>query len=426
MEKRSAIVVQSPTESRAALRRIPSVIEDIKLPPSGARLYQDTLVSPLRLRASRRGLTWVFTGRTPKGPRREQPLGRWPFMNIDQARIAAQKVAATPATTSTVSSVTTFAQTRAAYFDSAEFKQLGQRTQSSYKWVLGPREAKEPDKPAPKASDFEDLAARKIRDITRLDLLAIKDRVAASGRAFQNILRPAQALFTWALDRGYIDMSPAMRLRLPLNEADPHPYSDKELGAMVTAAREAEEPWRTLYLLVAYTGQRPITWTHAKWTEVSLRTATLTVSRTRGRKSKLKRGWSIPLAPPAVKLLEALFKRQGRQRNEWLFGQPIAAESKIRNKIARAAGMPGEKQKAGNGEWQKARRGNRGNMHRFRATMLTKFDEWGVVTETAQRLAGHASPFSGSRGHYVVASPSPDMRKIAIRYAEHVDYCELL
>jgi hypothetical protein len=83
----------------------------------------------------------------------------------------------------------TFAQLRLAYFDSAEFKALAPRTQRSYKWVLN-------------SKDYEELAPRKIRDVTRLDLLALKDKIAADGRAFQNILRPAQALFSWALDRG--------------------------------------------------------------------------------------------------------------------------------------------------------------------------------------------------------------------------------
>lgn len=397
MPNRSQFVAKSPADSAAAkrLQRIPAILDDIKRPKEGQRWYQDAMVTPLRLRVSRRGLAWVFHGRTKNGPRR-RPLGDWPRMDIEQARAAAQRIAAE---TMPANTPLTFAQLRIGYFESAEFKRLAPRTQKSYRWVL-------------ESKDYSALAPRKLRDITRLDLLTLKDKIATDGRAFQNILRPAQALFSWALDRGHIDVSPAMRLKLPSNQADPKPYSETELGSMVEAAREAAEPWATLYQLVAFTGQRPSTWTHAEWGEVNLKAGILTVSRVRGRQSKLKRGWAIPLAKPALALLRALQKRQGRQRNAWLFGQPLSAESKVRNGIAKAAGLPSK--------------ANRGNMHRFRATFLTKLDDWGVSVEVAQRLAGHASAFAGARAHYVTAKPSPEMRATAERYAEWVDYCRLL
>lgn len=396
MQKRSQFVAKLPADTPAKrLQRIPAELEGIKLPSRGQRWYQDATVTPLRLRVSHRGLAWVFHGRTRNGPRR-RPLGKHPRMDIEQARAAAQRIASETAPASTP---LTFSQLRVAYFDSAEFKRLSARTQKSYKWVL-------------EGKDYEGLAPRKLRDITRLDLLAIKDAIAADGRAFQNVLRPAQALFSWALDRGLVDISPATRLKLPLNQADPQPYADEELGDMVAAAKKASEPWRTLYMLVAYTGQRPSTWTDAKWAEINMRSGTLTVSRVRGRRSKLKRGWAIPLAKPVLALLQALLKRQGRDKNEWLFGRALVAESKIRNTIAKAAGLPKE--------------ANRGNLHRFRATMLTKLDQWAISVEVAQRLAGHATAFAGARAHYVTITPSPEMRATATRYAEHVDYCEML
>jgi integrase len=375
--------------------RLPADIDAIELPRRGAAWYRDPLTIPLRLRASRRGHTWIFHGRIRGEPRR-QTLGRYPRMNLEQARAVAARIASEGAPASVP---LTFSQLRLAYFESAEFKKLADRTQRSYKWVL-------------QGKDYEGLASRKIRDITRLDLLAIKDKIATDGRAFQNILRPAQALFSWALDRGHVDVSPASRLKLPLNEADPQPYTDTDLGSLVEAAEAAEEPWRTLYLLVAHTGQRPATWTDAKWSEIDIRNATLTVSRVRGRKTKRKRGWSIPLAAPAVALLQALHKRQGRGRNEWLFGRRLVVEQKVRDRIAKAAGMAAE--------------GDRGTLHRLRATMLTKFNRWRVPTEVQQRMAGHANPFEGSRAHYIPAPPTQEMHELAARYAEHVQMCRLL
>jgi integrase len=145
---------------------------------------------------------------------------------------------------------------------------------------------------------------------------------------------------------------------------------------------------------------------------VDLKRATLTVARSRGRKTKLGRGWSIPLANYPLEILQAIHKEQGKSRNEWLFGRALTVEQKVRDRIAKAAGMADD--------------GSRGTLHRFRATMLTKLDEWGIDTETAQRLAGHASPMAGSRGHYIAAKPTPLMVQAAQKYAYWIEECHLM
>jgi integrase len=345
-------------------------------------------VIPLRLRVSNRGFTWVYHGRLNGQPRRH-PLGTYPKMSLEQARAAAMRLSDAGAVQT---SVTTLGQLREAYIASTEFAALAKRTQQSYQWVL-------------EGKDYAPFNARKVRDITRQDVLGLKDQIAASGRAYQNLLRPLQALLTWAVDRGYIDVSPATRLRLPQNEADPHPFSDAELGEMVYTLehRGVDEPYRTLYLLVAYTGQRPSTWAEAKWSEIDLKKGTLTVSRSRARTTKLGQGWAVPLSALVVQALTALREAQGKGRNEWLFGRPLVVEQKARNRIAKLAGMADE--------------ANRGTLHRFRATMLTKLNEWGAPLETQQRLAGHASPMAGSRAHYVTPAPTAEMRRVADEYS---------
>lgn len=383
MSKRSMTAVRLNTDHLDALKR----------PPAGViRYYADPVVMHLRLRASVRGFTWLFTGRL-NGTSSRHPLGKYPRMTLDQARTVAMRLAdagALPA------NPVTFAQLRAAYLGSTEFAALAKRTQQSYRWVL-------------ESKHYVGFATRKVREITRQDVLALKDDIARSGRAYQNILRPLQALFTWGLDRGYIDVSPAMRLKLPQNEIDPQPFTEAEMGAMLVAVSERglEEPWRSLYMLTAYTGQRPSTWGSSKWTELDLNRCTLKVSRSRGRKTKLGRGWAIPLAPPVVEILKAMRKEQGRARGEWLFGRELVVEQKVRDRAAKLAGLAGE--------------GSRGTLHRFRATMLTILTQWGVDTETQQRLSGHSSPMLGSRAAYVVPEPTPAMRAVAERYANWID-----
>jgi site-specific recombinase XerD len=399
MPKRSQFVAKNPADKTTAKRlpRIPANLDEVNRPASGQRWWQDSKVTALRLRASRLRLTWIYYGRLAGGQPVRERLGWYPQMDLDQARQAAIRRAA--AAGHSTGSPTTFADLRTSYFDSIKFQGLAARTQKSYKWVL-------------QNADYAPWNKRKVRDITRRDVLALMDTVHKSGRAHQNIMRPLMALMTWAVKQEYIDASPATKLELPANMADAKPYTDQELGQMLTAAKEAPEPWATLYQLVAYTGQRPSTWSDAKWAEVDPKHATLTISRTRARSTKKKAGWSVPLNSYCLALLKALQKAQGRRRNDWLFGQPLVAESKIRNRIAKAAKL------------HKA--SNRGTMHRFRSTMLTKLNEWRVPSETQQRMAGHANPFDGARGHYIPAPPTPEMVEVAERYGEWVNYCALL
>jgi hypothetical protein len=82
MPKRSKVVA-----------RLPADLDNIVLPKHGAEWYRDPLVTPLRLRASRRGLVWIFHGRIRGEPRR-RTVGHYPRVSLEQARAHAQRLAA--------------------------------------------------------------------------------------------------------------------------------------------------------------------------------------------------------------------------------------------------------------------------------------------------------------------------------------------
>jgi integrase len=316
-------------------------------------------------------------------------------MSLDAARTAAGRLA----DSGIVGPPVTLGQVREQYLDSPEFAALAPRTQRSYKHVLGHR-------------DLYALMGRKLRELARLDLLNVKDAITREGRVASNLLRPVMALCSWAVDRGFIEVSPASRLKLAANEADPRPFSDHEVGEVVAALEKMPEPMRTLGLLIAYTGQRPATWTDAKWSECDLRRARLTVSRSRGRQTKLGRGWAIPIPTQALALLKELRKKQGRHATEYVFGRPIVIEQKQRDRLAKLAGMDDA--------------GNRASLHRFRSTFLSTLNQWGVPVETQLMLAGHASPLAGSRSHYVVPIPSKEQVEVSQRWADRVQYLFIL
>jgi integrase len=126
-----------------------------------------------------------------------------------------------------------------AYKASPEWHRLAPSTQANYKVYLKVLEA-DPTTP--------------VADITRRDVLAVRDAVATArgNGAATGFLRAASALFSWAVDREWIDTTPVVRIRalprgsLPAWSGD---HVARALGAL-------SEPLRRAVVLAAYTGQR--------------------------------------------------------------------------------------------------------------------------------------------------------------------------
>lgn len=93
-----------------------------------------------------------------------------------------------------------------------------------------------------------------VADITRRDVLAVRDAVAkARGNgAATGFLRAASALFTWAVDREWIDATPVIRIRA-LPRGSLPAWSGEHVAAALSKLRE---PLRRAVVLAAHTGQR--------------------------------------------------------------------------------------------------------------------------------------------------------------------------
>jgi len=380
--------------------RIPVDLSSIERPPLGTiKWYRDHLVIPLRLRASSRGFTWIYFGRIAGKPCRK-PLGKHPRMSLEAARASAGRLSSDGAGPAVAGAGASFASVRSMYFTSAEFAGLSPRTQRSYKWVL-------------ESDNYVGFEGRRIGQITRGDVLSLKDAIVASGKTYQNVLRPLQALMSWAVDRQLLEVSPASRLKLPSNRADPHPFTDTEAGMLLHAIDEEVSPVREVYLLIALTGARPSFWCDARWSEIDLRAATVQVSQARARTSKLGRSWTLPLSRQALAVLKELY---ASRTGPYITGgdRPFTLEQKVRDRIAERALLGLE--------------GARGTPGRWRSTMLSWLDDKGVGAEVALRLAGHSTgtALAGSRHHYLGGKPTPDMKKWCQQWGDHLDMVRLL
>jgi integrase len=124
---------------------------------------------------------------------------------------------------------------------SVEWKALKPSTQTNYVIYLKPL--------------FHAYKLVLLTDIQRRHLMAIRDEIAASrghGAALA-FCRTMSAFFGWAVEREYLETSPAMRLATKLQRGELPTWRDDHAQK---AMAELTEPYRRAVVLAYYTGQR--------------------------------------------------------------------------------------------------------------------------------------------------------------------------
>lgn len=126
-----------------------------------------------------------------------------------------------------------------AYKASPEWARLADATQRTYKTYLKVLEAS-PNDP--------------VHDITRRDILAVRDAVANTrgNGAAMGFIRAASALFAWAVDREWIDTTPVVRIKA-LPRGTLPAWTAQHVAK---ALDKLPEHLRRAVILAAHTGQR--------------------------------------------------------------------------------------------------------------------------------------------------------------------------
>jgi len=194
------------------------------------------------------------------------------------------------------------------YEHSAEFGQLAKSTQRETRYVLNALVAKHGDNPLIK---FERRHIRILRD-------SMKDKPGAANK----MLRVLKVLLGFAVEREYIERSPATRIKM-LKGGEHRAWTAQELLAF-------QSRWplgsleRTGYALALYTGQRRADVAALHWTDIA------------GTAFKLTQGKTgtvlvIPLHPELKKALaavhpraETILAKNGRSLSPIYFGHLMA------------------------------------------------------------------------------------------------------
>jgi integrase len=258
------------------------------------------------------------------------------------------------------------------------------------------------------------LHSRPIGDIDRraaaILLAGIAER--SGPRACNAVRASGSGFFTWAVREGLVDANPFANTNKAA-EAGPrdHMPSDTELREIWNACPDGD--YGAIVKLLMLTGARRDEIASLAWSEVVLDQALITLP---ARRTKGRREHEIPLSAPALAILQALPRREGR---DFVFGNGAGgfrgysrAKRELDARIAarRAATKKGKPESMPN--W---------HLHDLRRSMSTTMHErLGIAPHIVEECLGHATFKAGVKGVYNKARYRAEKRTALAQWAEHL------
>ena len=157
-----------------------------------------------------------------------------------------------------------------------------------------------------KARLVEIWPTRDVREITKHDILALLDKIVDAGTpsAANHALAAIRKFFNWCIERGLIDTSPCMGVRMPSKAVSrSRTLDDGELAAVLKAADKTGYSFGTIVRLLVMTGQRRSEVGGMRWQDVDVTNAVWTIP---AEANKSGREHIVPLTASALRLIETL------------------------------------------------------------------------------------------------------------------------
>jgi integrase len=207
------------------------------------------------------------------------------------------------------------------------------------------------------------------------------------------------AALNWAIEREYLDTSPAAAIKKRKIEASrDRVLSEEELRKIWRAADKLSNPSRSLVKAWILTGQRRDEVRCMMWNEIDLDRALWTLP---GARNKGKRDHEIPLAPAMLALLGDR-PRQGSPVFSTDSQKPYAGQKRLKAILDRESGVSG---------W---------TFHDFRRTASTGMASLHVPQDTIDRVLNHAK--TALAGTYNRHQYLDDKRRALEAWAERVAF----
>lgn len=238
--------------------------------------------------------TWIVFGRQ-NGRRTRVSLGTYPQMSLAEARTEAVEAlrAIGEGSYSAKKAPVLFEDVLGDWYDRE------QRQRKSFKQVEN----------AVSLHVLPYLKGREIRDIRKLDLVRIIDRVADRGARTQaNRVRAfITRFFNWCCERDIVEHSPAASLpKVQGERSRERVLSEDELRSVWNAADSLGFPFGPVVQLLILTAQRRDEVAGMKWSELDLDRGTWTIAAERAKNGQTH---SVHLSAPALEILRKVPRR---------------------------------------------------------------------------------------------------------------------
>jgi integrase len=213
---------------------------------------------------------------------------------------------------------------------------------------------------------------RSIHDIGKRDVIALLDAIVDRGspgtanRAY-SVLR---SMMNWCVNRSILDRSPCDGLPDPAPErARDRVLGDRELSAVISAARKIGFPYGYIIEMLSLTAQRRSEVSGMVWTEVDLETGIWTIPSFRSKNNKPH---LVHLASAAVDLLRRVPRVEPMIFSN--FGsKPFQNWSEMKRTLDNSSGVSG---------WV---------LHDLRRTVVSGMARLGIAPHVADRILNHQS-----------------------------------
>src|SRR5262245_19389083 len=374
-----------------------------KLPPgkSDVIFWDDELPRfGLRVRAGG-GRVWIVQYRTDSGQRREK-IGTVPALDADAARRKAKQ---------------TLAKVQLGHDPVAEKREKKARAAETFGAIVGRFLAYKKKSIRPRYyQEMERHLMAQAKPLHGLPLASIERRTVAarlgeiaetSGASAADPCRASlSAYFAWAVREGLLVANPAVNTnRYYENEPRERVLSDTELrtiwATLPADYDDGPDQYAAIVKLLLLTGQRRQEIGGLRWPEVDLDREVINLP---GERTKNHRDHIVPLSAPAIEILSALPRREGR---DLVFGFSGGSYSGWSAAKARLDG--------------RAKLAESWTLHDLRRTVVTRMGDLGVLPHVVEAITNHVSGFrAGVSGVYNLAKYEPEMRRALDLWSDHV------
>ena len=249
------------------------------------------------------------------------------------------------------------------------------------------------------------FAKRDLKEITRADIARVLDGIVSEGKGStaNHTLAAIRKLFNWCVDRGLMEVSPCVGIKIPapLQSRD-RVLVDTELAAVWRASDVVGFPFGTIVKLLILTGQRRGEVAAMRWDEIDFESGAWSIPAQRTKSNKAQ---VVPLPPQAISLLRSA----PRFESPFVFmalGNEDASFSGFSKAKARLAGL------AEFGDW---------TLHDLRRTAASGLARLGVSPHVIERILDHTTgTLGGVAGIYNRFGYLPEMREALERWSDYV------